>query len=270
LVEGSVTATPRWTAAVAFGGGVLSWVVCVWGSPGTVGWFDAPELAAAGQQLGVAHSPGEPGYLLLVRLAQLIPLGDLASRAVWLASLCVAGLVGSMVWLTRELRPETSSLSLAFVAVASSLCGPLWIQGILVELYGLQALVTVTALLVLCLTRGGVHGYAIAGALVGFGAALNPLLTVLALPGMVLLVVARHRRPTWTSAAAGRSPPPSSRCRATCTCRCVAPRIPVSVLPCSIAPRHCWSSSRANPMRDLSAPLGCLSSRATLASTCVF
>lgn len=180
----------------ALGGGVLTWSLCVFGSPGTVGWFDAPELAAAGQQLGVAHAPGEPAYLLLVRLAQLIPLGDLASRAVWLAAACAAGLVAAVVWLTREIVPDLPTLSLAFVAVACSFCAPLWIQGIVVELYGLQALVTVTALLALCVSRGGVHGCAAAGLLVGLGAALNPLLTVLALPGLVLLTLARHGRPS--------------------------------------------------------------------------
>ncbi len=188
-------------AACALGGGVLTWIVCVWASPGTVGWFDAPELAAAGQQLGVAHAPGEPAYLLLVRLAQLLPLGDLASRAVWFAALCAAGLVAAMVWLTRELVPEAPALSLGFVAAACAFCAPLWIQGIVVELYGLQALVTVVALLVLIVSKGRLHGYAVAGALVGFGAALNPLLTVLAIPGIGLLTVARHGRPAVRSIA---------------------------------------------------------------------
>src|SRR4051812_16677705 len=61
---------------------------------------DSGDLIAATATLGVAHPTGYPTYLLLARLFQLIPLGDLALRstifsavAAVLAALCVSLLV---------------------------------------------------------------------------------------------------------------------------------------------------------------------------------
>ncbi len=193
----------RPVARVALGGAAATWALCVCTSGATVGWYDAPELAAAAQQLGVAHAPGEPAYLLLVRLAQLVPLGDLAARAVWLSALFAAAGVAVVVWLTGELIPRATTLSLAFVAGTCALCSPLWTQGVIVELYGLQALLTLGALAAVCAARGEARGWILAGALVGFGGAVNPLLTVLALPGAAVVVVARHGRPAWLSLALG-------------------------------------------------------------------
>src|SRR5687768_1674643 len=45
------------------------------------GGADGAELAAAAYVWGVAHPPGYPLYLTVVRLAQLVPVGDLAYRA---------------------------------------------------------------------------------------------------------------------------------------------------------------------------------------------
>lgn len=198
-----MTDARRPVARLAIGGALTAWVLCVFASGATVGWYDAPELAAAGQQLGVAHAPGEPAYLLLVRMAQLVPLGDLAARAVWLSSAFVAALVALVVWLTAELIPRATTLALGFVACACALCSPLWTQGVIVELYGLQALLSLGALAAVCAARGEARGWILAGALVGFGGAVNPLLTVLALPGAVVVVVARHGRPAWISLALG-------------------------------------------------------------------
>src|SRR3954471_12731520 len=61
---------------------------------------DSGDLIAATATLGVAHPTGYPTYLLLARMFQLIPLGDLALRstifsalAAVLAALCVYLLV---------------------------------------------------------------------------------------------------------------------------------------------------------------------------------
>src|SRR5688500_577949 len=42
---------------------------------------DSGDLVAATATLGVAHPTGYPAYLLLARLFQLIPIGDLALRS---------------------------------------------------------------------------------------------------------------------------------------------------------------------------------------------
>ena len=58
-------ASPQAAGQIAMGGAALSFVLCMGCTGGGVSWFDAPELAAAAQQLGIAHSPGEPGYRLV-------------------------------------------------------------------------------------------------------------------------------------------------------------------------------------------------------------
>ena len=110
---------------VALASTVLAGVLYLTTGPAAIGWFDAPELAAAGQQLGVAHAPGEPFYLLLLRLAQLLPVGDLAARAAWLSCAAAALLVGALVLLARELFPErcASLPGLAAVGLFAAPCG---------------------------------------------------------------------------------------------------------------------------------------------------
>jgi hypothetical protein len=81
---------------------------------------DSGDLIAATATLGVAHPTGYPVYLLLARLFQLIPLGDLALRstifsavAAVLAALCVYLIV---FWMedggrkARDRRPRSSVL----------------------------------------------------------------------------------------------------------------------------------------------------------------
>ena len=165
-------------------------------APAAVGWFDAPELAAAGQQLGVAHAPGEPAYILLLRLAQLLPVGDLAARAAWLSCGAAALLVGGLVLVARELFPErcASPTGLVAVGLLAAPCGPLWTQGVVIELYGLQALLAVAMMWLVARGDGRPGPLALAGLLAGLGLAVNPLLTALAMPAVALLVLTGRPR----------------------------------------------------------------------------
>ncbi len=182
---------------VALASTVLAGVLYLTTGPAAIGWFDAPELAAAGQQLGVAHAPGEPFYLLLLRLAQLLPVGDLAARAAWLSCAAAALLVGALVLLARELFPErcASLPGLAAVGLFAAPCGPLWTQGVVIELYGLQALIAVAMLLVLARSEGRAGPLALAGLLAGLGLAVNPLLTILAMPAVAVIALGSTPRP---------------------------------------------------------------------------
>src|SRR5688572_14114962 len=54
------------------------------------GGADGGELAAAAWVGGVAHPPGYPLYLTLVRVFQLVPVGDVAFRATLFSVLCAA------------------------------------------------------------------------------------------------------------------------------------------------------------------------------------
>ena len=57
----------------------------------TVTFVDSGELIAASSTLGVAHPPGFPLYILLAKLATLVPLGTIPVRIhVLSAAICVA------------------------------------------------------------------------------------------------------------------------------------------------------------------------------------
>lgn len=173
---------------IAGAAAVVAWLLYVWASPGTAGWYDAAEFVAAGQQLGVGHSPGEPIYLLIVRGAQFLPLGDLTSRAAWVSAACAAGIVAVVVLLTAELlgrRP--SRLAMVFVAAGAAGCGPLWTQAVVIELYGMQVLLILTCAWLVLYADRNAGALPAAGLLLGLALAVNPLLAVLAVPGLVLL-----------------------------------------------------------------------------------
>jgi len=190
------------TGQIASCGALAAFLLCIACTGGGVGWFDAPELAAASQQLGVAHAPGEPAYLLLARLVQLAPVGDLAFRCVVLSAAICALLVAVTVGLAREILPTGSPRALITVSLGLAFCGPLWVQGIVVELYGLQVLLLMTSLWVVLRARGTAGAWLVAGGIFGLSVAVNPLLAALALPGaLIVLLAGAPPRRMWTLAA---------------------------------------------------------------------
>jgi len=107
---------------------------------------DSGDLIAATATLGIAHPTGYPTYLLLARLFQLLPLGDLALRstifsavAAVLAALCV----GLLVW--RLLAAHTVAAAVA--ALAIGLAPLFWSQAVIAEVYSLNALFVALILL---------------------------------------------------------------------------------------------------------------------------
>ncbi len=180
--------TPTFIAGVA---AACAWLLYVWVSPGTAGWYDATEFVAAGQQLGVGHSPGEPVYLMVLRGAQLLPLGDLTSRAAWVSAACAAGIVAVVVLLTAELLGRHGSpLALVFAAAVCLAAGPLLTQAVVIELYGMQVLLILVCALAVLRSERVVGALPAAGLLLGLALAVNPLLAVLATPGLFLLALA--------------------------------------------------------------------------------
>lgn len=111
---------------------------------------DSGDLITAAATLGVAHPTGYPTYLLLVRLFQYIPVGDLAFRAnlcsAVLALLTVAGVYG----LTRSLLNEpgwTARYAASFAALGLGLSAVFWSQAVVAEVYTLNTLFVVLLLL---------------------------------------------------------------------------------------------------------------------------
>src|SRR3954452_24439354 len=116
----------------------LGWAYAATLAPG-VTWAndgaDSGDLVTAAATLGVAHPTGYPTYLLLTRLFQLLPLGDLALRstifsavAAVLAALCVYLLV-------RRLLAEQAwqAVAAAVAALTIGLAPGFWSQAVIAE-----------------------------------------------------------------------------------------------------------------------------------------
>jgi hypothetical protein len=107
-------------------------------APTTALW-DASEYIVAAYTLGIPHPPGNPLFVLLGRVASLVPLGNVAMRVNFLAALCSAGaaaiwfLVAERVlgrWLPdRRTRLAASSVS----ALLSATAFTVWNQSVVNE-----------------------------------------------------------------------------------------------------------------------------------------
>jgi hypothetical protein len=101
-----------------------------WANFGT----DGGELITAAVTLGVPHPPGYPTYVLLGKLASLIPIGTVAYRFNLFSAVCIslaAGLVTGIVRGEKETSAIAVGLSLAFAPLV-------WGQAVITEVYGLN------------------------------------------------------------------------------------------------------------------------------------
>lgn len=166
---------------------LLCWYVL--GLAPSVDWLDSGSLVGSAWMMGVAHPPGEPAWLALARIAQLLPVGDIAFRAGLLSALCVAACALPLLWTVGYGRKEPP-VDAAGVLVVGALAalGPT-LQAVRPEVYGLTTLLLLLALAA-ALRLHGVAGSAALGLLLGLGAAVHPLLCAVAVPA---LLVARVR-----------------------------------------------------------------------------
>ena len=101
-----------------------------WANFGT----DGGELITAAVTLGVPHPPGYPTYVLLGKLASLIPVGTVAYRFNLFSAVCVSLAAGLVTGMVREAGRTTAiavGLSLAFAPLV-------WGQAVITEVYGLN------------------------------------------------------------------------------------------------------------------------------------
>jgi tetratricopeptide (TPR) repeat protein len=98
-------------------------------------WLDSGELGAAGYDLGVAHPPGAPGLLLLLRVATLLPLGSLGFRMALVSCALGAAAVGLVVAVLQRRGADPLLATLAGAWVLASLTFVR--QGRVVEVYAL-------------------------------------------------------------------------------------------------------------------------------------
>ena len=97
--EAAAGRTPSYGIAAAVGVGVFA-LYLVTLAPTTAMW-DASEYITAAYTLGIPHPPGNPLFVLLGRVASLVPIGSVAVRVNCLAALCSA-LAAALWFLVAE------------------------------------------------------------------------------------------------------------------------------------------------------------------------
>ena len=97
--------------------GLLFTLAC---APGLT-WLDAGELGAAAAELGVAHPPGMPVFILLHKLVMtLVPVGDLAFRGNLASATLAAAAIGFLVAALRVWRVPALPAFAAGMLVATA------------------------------------------------------------------------------------------------------------------------------------------------------
>ena len=178
-------------------------------------WLDSSELSAAAWELGIPHPPGHPLPSLLGRLLCLLPLGTLAFRATLASALAGAMAAALVVVLSLQVsrRLGTMSARPAWLApAAATLAGltvgfsyALGFQAVRAEVYALNLclLLAGACLLLRWDETGDRRPLLLAGLVGGLALCNHHFLVVLALPGMLMFILARRRQAGWGRAALG-------------------------------------------------------------------
>jgi len=161
-------------------------------------WLDGGELALAAGTMGVAHPPGEPAWLVLAKLASLIPVGDLPFRLTLLSAFTVAAAAGLLAAIVNDAAGRLSGVPGAGVPLAGLIAGlsfglapATMLQGVRPELYGLTIALGLAS--VRALQLGGRRGVALAVLPLAVAGAVHHAMLVAALPGLALLATGRGR-----------------------------------------------------------------------------
>ena len=161
--------------------------------PRTVVLEDDGLFLMAGAHLGVAHPPGYPIYTLIVHLFTRLPFGDAAFLG-HLSSAVLGALACGTVYACARLL-GASPLPALTAAWLFGVSEQLWSQAIIAEVYTLNALLFFGAYgLVLLAARDLRRAWPLVAAAVlwGAGVANHWPLTVLATPGLILVLA-----PVW-------------------------------------------------------------------------
>lgn len=186
---------PRLAAAAAF---IL---YTIWAPPSFY-WLDSGELAAAGVGLGVAHPTGFPLYVMIARLASLVPVGELAFRVNLVSALAAAVAVAAVARLVIAAGGSKVPAVVGGAASAAILAASLLLvrHATSAEVYApTAAVLALTLLLVDRVARGGDarHGLALA-VVCGLGLGLHSIYRLLVpLPVIALLWVRLRRGARW-------------------------------------------------------------------------
>ncbi|HTM22680.1 MAG TPA: DUF2723 domain-containing protein, partial [Kofleriaceae bacterium] len=215
----AIDATGRWTPRVL---AVLAFGLYALAAPGGPYWLDSGELSAAGVALGIGHPTGFPLHMALLKLASLLPLGELAFRANLLSAACAAlavlwvarlvietaeGQPGVRREAPRDPRLSGSGYSAVVGAVAAGAALGLSLtffrQATVAEVYAPNAALLALALLLgQRVAAGGGARAGLALALVcGLGLGVHVTFALVGAPLVVLYLLRLRRGARWTVVA---------------------------------------------------------------------
>lgn len=197
MVNTARTWLPRAVAALAF-------ALYAWAAPAGLYWLDSGELATASAQLGVAHATGFPVYMVLAKLAALVPVGEIAFRVALVSAACAALAVAWTMRLVLALAGEDeggadlAGALAAGVTLAASLTFAR--QASVVEVYAPTAALIAGALLLFWrVARGADARVGLSLALLcGLGMAVHgSFRLLLAIPVVALFALRLYRGARW-------------------------------------------------------------------------
>ncbi len=192
------TWVPRATALAA----LVVYLVC---APSGPYWLDSGELSAAGVGLGIAHPTGFPLYAMLVKLASLLPLGELAFRVNLLSGLCAAAAVWSLCRLVLAVAGDDLAALVGAAGAGAALAMSLTFfrQATVAEVYAPMAALLSAALLLFhrVAAGGGARDGLLLAVVCGLGLAVHVSFALIGVPVVVLLVVRLYRGARWVLAA---------------------------------------------------------------------
>jgi hypothetical protein len=165
---------------------------------------DSAEFQVLAAQVGIAHTPGYPVYMLVAKLFTLLPVGDIAYR-VNLCSAALAALAIAGVYVAAKLLAGSRAAAVSgALALAVSLT--LWSQALIAEVYtaGAACAAWVLAGLLGWYRTGARAPLFLAGLLGGLSLGVHSTVALLAPAVLLFLWLNRARWPRfWASAAGG-------------------------------------------------------------------
>jgi 4-amino-4-deoxy-L-arabinose transferase-like glycosyltransferase len=159
----------------------------------TVTLVDSGELIVAARNLGVAHPPGTPLYVLLAHLATLLPWGSVAVRVNAASALFAALAAGLVVLTLRQAMTATRLVPLVVSGLLFAFSRTLWSYATIAEVYALNTAILVGVLLLMFRWRrepASDRWLLAAAFLFGLGTGVHHVSLALALPALAALVYA--------------------------------------------------------------------------------
>jgi hypothetical protein len=175
---------------------VMFWWHSAW-APGGLFWLDGGDFATAGFELGVPHATGFPLYVLLAKLAALLPLGSVAWRINLLSALAMAG--AAWLWVRlwvgisqRDVWSDWPAMAVGLLVLGLAPGFQLWART--ADVYALHGLLVMAMSLLVAASRRGAGRSVVLAFVVGLGLSNHAEIRLFSLALLGLGVISRLSR----------------------------------------------------------------------------